>query len=124
MDVEHYLSTFKRKPGALEGSVASVSNIYLKSLYRQYFQGSSRSFIDFLNYCRERKVSEEKLEETVKRLLSTGNGILTTEKLQALLGNETVIAVRSSNDEISQIAKQQLSEITVLMYQMNKQWTA
>jgi transposase len=124
VDVEHYLSTFKRKPGALERSVALVSNIYLKNLYQQYFQGSPRSFIDFLNYCRARKVSEEKLEESVKRVLSIGNGILTTEKLQAILGNETVVQKQLPDDRISQISKQQLSEITVLMYQINKQWTA
>jgi transposase len=124
MDVEHYLSTFRRKPGALEGSVALVSNTCLRNLYQRYFQGSPRSFIDFLSYCRERKVSEEKLEESVKRLLSSGNGILTAEKLQALLGNETVVQKQSPDDRISQISKQQLSELTVLMYQMNKPWTA
>ena len=119
VDMEHYLATFKRKPGALEGSVALVSNTCLRNLYRRYFQGSPRSFIDFLNYCRERKVSEEKLEDAVKRLLSTGNGQLTTEKLQALLGNETLAPERSPDDQICQISKQQLSELTVLMYQMN-----
>ena len=124
VDVEHDLSTFKRKPGALEGSVALVSNTCLRNLYHQYFQGNPRSFIDFLSYCRERKVSQEKLEESVKRVLSIGNGILTAEKLQALLGNETAARKQLPDDGISQISKQQLSELTVLMYQMNKQWTA
>jgi hypothetical protein len=124
VDMEHYLSTFRRKPGALAASVALVGNTYLKNLYQTYFHGEPRSFIDFLNYCRARKVSEEKLDESVKRLLSTGNGILTMEKLQALLGNESVAAERSVDDQISQKAKQQLSEITVLMNQMNQPWTA
>jgi len=118
VDIEHYLSTFKRKPGALQGSIALVGNAYLKNLYQDYFHGFPRNFIDFLNYCRERKVSEEKLEESVKRLLSSGNGQLTTEKLQALLGNETVHHHRSGEDHISQVARQQLSELTVLMHTM------
>jgi transposase len=119
VDVEHYLSTFRRKPGALASSVALVSNIYLKTLYRDYFHDAPRSFIDFLNYCRERKVSGEKLEESVKRLLSTGNGLLTTEKLQALLGNETPAREQSVDDRISQLSRQHLSELTALMYQIN-----
>lgn len=73
IEIEHYLSTFKRKPGALAGSVALASSTYLKNLYRQYFNGEARNFIDLLFYCRENKVSEEKLEETLRRLLTPGS---------------------------------------------------
>jgi transposase len=120
IDIAHYLSTFKKKPGALQGSVALAGNTYLKNLYFQYFGGEPRHFIDLLSYCRDHKISEEKIEESVKRLLNLGNGKLTTEKLRALLGNDDF----SDNhpyreDTICLMAKQQLSELTALMHPTN-----
>lgn len=119
IDIEHYLSTFKQKPGALPGSLALASNVYMKGLYLQHFYGESRNFIDLLTYCHTNRVSEEKLEESVKRLLATGNGKLTTEKLRALLGNKENTDRQTEEDKISIMAKQQLSELTGLMHQTN-----
>ena len=119
IDIEHYLSTFKQKPGALPGSLALASNVYLRGLYHQHFYNDSRNFIDLLAYCRDNKVSNEKLEESVKRLLASGNGKLTAEKLCALLGNNETIEKQPEADNISLLAKQQLSELTTLMNQNN-----
>ena len=116
IEIEHYLSTFKRKPGALAGSVALAGSCYLKNLYRQYFNGQARNFIDLLVYCRENKVSEEKLEETVRRLAAPGSGELTTEKLRALLGNEETPVKEPVEDKIYRAAKEQLWELTALMH--------
>ena len=46
IEIEHYLRTFKQKPGALSGSVALASNIYLQKLYNAYFINEPRGFID------------------------------------------------------------------------------
>jgi transposase len=121
IDITHYLSTFKKKPGALPDSVALASNVYLKNLYFQHFRNEPRNFIDLLVYCRHSKISEEKLEESVQRILLFGNGILTTEKLMALLGNEESPGNFYGDVEntICEMAKQQLSELTILMHQMN-----
>lgn len=119
IDITHYLSTFRKKPGALPASVALAGNICLKNLYLSYFYGEPRNFIDLLLYCRERKVSEEKLEESVERLLRTGNGQLTTEKLRALLGNGNSSPPLYGEDNISTMAIQQLSELTTLMHSTN-----
>jgi len=64
-------------------------------------------------------VSEEKLEESVERLLRTGNGQLTTEKLRALLGNGNSSPPLYGEDNISTMAIQQLSELTTLMHSTN-----
>lgn len=119
VDIEHYLSTFKQKPGALPGSLALASNVYLKGLYQQYFYDQPRSFIDLLAYCRSSKVDGEKLEESVKRLLACGNGKLTVEKLMAMLGNRENPVRQAGEDSICTMAKQQLSELTGLMHQTN-----
>jgi len=119
VEIEHYLTTFKKKPGALPGSLVLASNTYLKSLYQLHFHGEPRNFIDLLSYCRENTVSEEKLEISVKRILTTGNGKLSIEKLRALLGNQKSTDRQITEDHICVMAKQQLSELTVLMHQRN-----
>lgn len=116
VDIEHYLSTFKKKPGALSGSLALASNVYLHALFNQYFRGEPKEFIDLLFYCRKNKVSEEKLDESVRRLLDVGNGTLTIEKLRALLGNKQERIKKKVEDKISLMAKLQLSSITKLMH--------
>jgi transposase len=116
VDIEHYLSTFKKKPGALAGSLALASNVYLQNLYVEYFLDEPREFIDLLSYCREHKISKEKLEESVRRLLDVGYGTLTVEKLRALLGNKQEETRKNVEDKISLMAKQQLSLITELMH--------
>ena len=123
VDIEHYLSTFKRKPGALAGSVALAGSTYLKNLYQEYFPAEARAFIDLLSYCRTNAINQEKLEETVKRLLSTvGTDKLTVEKLRALLGNKESVNTsryiterQTGEDYICLMAKQQLSTLSQLL---------
>lgn len=116
INIEHYLETFKKKPGALPGSLALADNVYLKSLYTNYFQGEPRRFIELLDYCRNHKITNEKLEESVKRLLRWGNESINAEKLQALLGNKETEIQKPAIDQICLISKQQLSILTQLMY--------
>lgn len=118
--IEHYLSTFKKKPGALAGSRALADSHYLKELYGKFFRDEPRDFIELLAYCREQTVSGEKLEESVKRLLSSGREGITVEKLRALLGNKPAVNPTShEEDKISIKAREQLAGITGLMYQTN-----
>ena len=120
IDIEHYLATFKKKPGALAGSQALADNHYLGALYRNFFRDEPREFIELLSYCREQKVSEEKLEESLRRLLGTSPDGVSVEKLRALVGNTpTVTPSRESEDKISMKAKEQLADITRLMHQTN-----
>jgi len=65
-------------------------------------------------------VSEEKLEESLRRLLGTSPDGVSVEKLRALVGNTpTVTPSRESEDKISMKAKEQLADITRLMHQTN-----
>ena len=103
IDIEHYLDTFKKKPGALAGSQALADNHYLGALYRNFFRDEPREFIELLSYCREQKVSEEKLEESLRRLLGASpRGVVSVEKLRALVGNiPTETPLSASEDNIS-----------------------
>jgi len=117
IDIEHYLNTLKQKPGALSGSVALESSPYLKALYRGYFTQSPRDFIDLLHYCRENKISAEKLEDTVYRLVRQCSQSITSEKLTALLGNKPREEARISTEssQTAYLAKKQLQQVTELM---------
>lgn len=113
--IEHYLDTFKQKPGALKDSVALASSQYLKQLYVAYFQNEAREFIDLLDYCIKNKITDEKLEESVKRLLGTGISQITTEKVKALLGNKQTSPKPITCSQTTQMAKDQLLQLTALM---------
>ena len=119
VDIEHYLATFKKKPGALPESLALAGNVYLKDLFLKYFYAEPRSFIELLEYCRENKVTGEKLEDSVTRLLTSGNREINIEKLRALLGNKETSDKQTCTDNIYKISQQQLSVLTGLMYQNN-----
>jgi hypothetical protein len=65
-------------------------------------------------------VSEEKLEESVKRLLGTCGDNVTVERLLALIGNKhPVTPITETTDNIAIKAKEQLTWITQLMHQTN-----
>ena len=115
ISIEHYLCTFKQKPGALKGSTALASSKYLKSLYFDFFTESPRDFIELLTYCHEQSIEGEKLEATVKRLLNSGLKYITTEQLKALLGNKTAPKPQYQPNLTMNMAKEQLSQITALL---------
>lgn len=46
--IEHYLNTFKKKPGAIEHSLVLKQNPDLNYLYRQYYKENPRKFIEDL----------------------------------------------------------------------------
>jgi len=115
IEIEHYLSTFKQKPGALSGSVALASNTYLQKLYNTYFINEPREFIDLLAYCQKHKITDEKLESSVGKLFKSGVRQITAQKLTALLGNKQINFKPVNYNQITKMAQNQLSQITALM---------
>jgi transposase len=113
--IEHYLNTFKQKPGALPGSAALASSTCLKQLYVDYFDNEPRDFIDLLDYCYKNQVSNEKLEGAVNRLQKSGVRQITAEKVRVLLGNKQSEHAQMPCDQITQLAKTQLSQQAALM---------
>ncbi len=115
ISIEHYLSTFKQKPGALSGSTALASSSYLKQLYKHYFSDVPRAFIQMLEYCLKQQITNEKLEESVQRLIKNGAGQITCEKIKALLGNKQYPSKQTAYSRTTQMAKAQLQQASALM---------
>lgn len=120
IDIDHYLVTLSRKPGALHGSAAlEQSPAIIKRLYQRYFINQPRDFIDVLLYCKDGNIRHDKLEETVNKISRLCAGDVTSDKIIALLGNQsdTIISMPSESkktDEIEDLSFKQLQEITKL----------
>jgi len=113
--IDHYLDTFKRKPGALAGSMALASSGYLKQLYQTHFIGEPRNFIDLLGYCQQYSITDEKLEQVVKQLTQSPVKELTTEKIKALLGNKQDGLQLPVWTQTTAMAKSQLQQLSALI---------
>jgi len=113
--IDHYLNTFKRKPGALAGSMALASSGYLKQLYETHFMEESRNFIDLLSYCQQHAITDEKLEQAVKKLTQSPVKELTTEKIKALLGNKQDEFRVPVWTQTTAMAKSQLQQLSALI---------
>ena len=115
--IEHYLDTFKRKPGALPGSLALTSREQLKKIYDTWFTDASRDFIELLHYCQQHQIDDDHLATTVERLTSNGRGNVTSEKLMALLGNKLSVDINPTHkpNQTGYLAKNHLIQTAQLM---------
>ena len=115
--IEHYLDTFKRKPGALPGSLALTSRKQLKEIYDTWFTDASRDFIELLHYCHQNQIEDIHLATTVQRLTNNGKDNVTSEKLIALLGNKPSPGINPSHKltQTGYLAKNHLIQTAQLM---------
>ena len=58
VEINHYLDTFMRKPGALRNSVALRSKEDLKAVFDKYFTGRAREFIGILRENQDKELTE------------------------------------------------------------------
>lgn len=58
VEINHYLDTFMRKPGALKNSAALRSKTELKDVFDKYFTGRAREFIGILAENQDKELSE------------------------------------------------------------------
>jgi transposase len=120
IDIDHYLITLSRKPGAVHGSVAlEQSPLLIRNIYHRYFENHPREFIDVLLYCKNNAIAHDKLEETVNKVSQLCPGDVSSDKVIALLGNQsdaiTSLSLVTKNiDEIEDLSFKQLQEITLL----------
>jgi len=90
ISLDHYLDTLHKKPGALTNSEAlAQSSDYLRQMYQKYYQQCPKDFIELLLYCRKHSIGKNKLFDAEQALLRLCPRDISTEKLTALLGNNT-----------------------------------
>lgn len=113
LQLEHYLQTLKRKPGALAGSLALQQvNERIRKLYNSYFSSKPKAFIELLLYCQKYDIGIDQLEQQIAHLLSLSPHDVSVEKLLALLGNKPLSTQIASPQGAIEIQSQaQLREI-------------
>jgi len=115
-NLEHYLKTLERKPGALHGSLAlDQAPEAVKEVYTRWFVNQARDFIQLLQFCKQADIDHQKLLETAIYVNGLCAGEVTSEKITAILGNQPPAqssrAAEEVLDEIANFSSLQLEEI-------------
>lgn len=116
--LDHYLKTFRNKPGALSGSVAlKQSDMQLKDLHKQYYQGKDRDFIELLLYKKEKDKSTSEIAAAVSELEIFGILEITTDKIKSLCERAPIdeTSLPSTESETEKMSIIQLSIISSLL---------
>lgn len=87
MKLEHFLSTFLRKPGALDSSTAMRQvPVELAELYRVHFcPDRQREFISFMIYARDNGILQSEITHATRRLRNKGVKHITADHLKVEL---------------------------------------
>lgn len=84
LELDHYVSTLKKKPGALASSVAlQQANIKIKNIYTTYYTNRPKEFIELIHYLKE-EVEMKEVEQSIKELRGIHPSHVTTEKIKVL----------------------------------------
>jgi hypothetical protein len=112
LQLDHYLNTLKKKPGALASSVAlQQADKKIKNIYETYYISRAKEFIELIQYL-QYEVSIEEIEQSIEELRSIHPSHVTTEKIKVLCAKNrevlsSVPVVKESN-EIMTHAKEHL----------------
>ncbi|GAA0177165.1 IS21 family transposase [Clostridium sediminicola] len=100
-NIEHYLKTLSRKPGALANSVAVMQmNSTLYEIYMKYFSNKPKEFIDLIHLVKNKSLKE--VEDAIDILLSINPNDITLEKIKFICNREEpdIVAKIDDNSEI------------------------
>jgi len=116
LDINHYLTTLFRKPGALKGSmVFSQLSCQIKNIYKEYFIENSKDFIELLQYCKNNEISVETLEKAIKRVKQITPASITKDKVLAVMDKEKESVKEEKKDnEIYHHSQAMLKELNIL----------
>jgi hypothetical protein len=118
INLDHYLVTLQRKPGAVAGSIAlKQAPLWLQTMFRNHFTHDSRSFIELLQYCQFNGISNDQLQVSVEKLSHRFSADITADHVIALLGNRMEEVPLSCNgpDAIALRSMENLKELASMM---------
>ncbi len=117
LDINHYLTTLVRKPGALKSSmIISQLSTLVKGIYKEYFIDESKDFIELLQYCKANEISLGTVETAIQKVKQITPTNITKDKVLAVIHktNEPVTEENQDN-EIYQQSQLLLKEINALL---------
>jgi hypothetical protein len=116
LDINHYLATLKRKPGAVSGSYAlHQSPLEINDFYNQYFKQNPRDFIEILELVKSGEIDFGKVKKAVTKLIKIGSLEITADKIKMLCFRSETKQVYNDNNEILKHCQIQLALLTDLI---------
>lgn len=118
INLDHYLYTLKRKPGALSGSQALASAPEkVKHIFSQYFKDTPKDFVELLIFLQEHGYEFDKVIEAINRLKQISAHDISLDKIKALCmqKNDVYAPVLNNDDQILQQSRAQLEELSLLL---------
>lgn len=112
-DLNHYLETLKKKPGAFAGSAAwHQAPQKIKTIYEMYYTRRERDFVQLLQYIRD-DVGFTEVEQAIEALQRIHPSHVTTDKIKVLCAKnrEMVVAhatLSKTGQEITDRSVEQL----------------
>ena len=119
IDINHYLATLERKPGAVARSIAlKQSPAWLQSIYTKHFFHDARSFIELLQYCQLNDIGSKQMADCVSKLSVQFPEAINATYVMALLGNQQqeVPVVSQLPDPIALQSMENLIQLQAMMH--------
>ena len=119
VNIEHYLLTLLRKPGAISNSlVLKQAPDVIRSIYQHYFTANGKGFVDLLLFCKEHSIAYTSLNDACLQVEKTGVVEITEAHIKMVLSNKAVaessVKPTTSNEtELQSISL--LKQVTDLM---------
>lgn len=113
LDINHYLTTLFRKPGALKGSLAfSQVDEKVKNIYGDYFIDDNKGFIELLQYCKNKNISFETIENAVEKLKLISPLDINKDKILMVIDKLKSPEIKQDTDsEIYKFSQTMLNEL-------------
>lgn len=124
IDIQHYLGTMKKKPGAIAHSLAlKQATPWLQQIFQQHYITNPKEFIYFLELIQEYSLSRVKFatEYLIRNNLPVTVTHIKNEITQAKIGAIKVMTL-PSQETIQSVCQDQLSEISILYNQGGSVW--
>lgn len=118
INLDHYLYTLKRKPGALSGSQALASAPdKVKHIFSEYFADTPKDFVELLIFLQDHDYGFDKAIEAINRLKQISAHDISLDKIKALCmqKNDVYAPVLNDDDQILQQSRAQLEELSSLL---------
>lgn len=91
MDLNHYLKTLSKKPGALNGSIAfKQAPERLRKIYQRHFSKDTKEFIELLQYLKTINLDYTDLFKTIDKLKKQNINHLSIQLIRSYIENRNI----------------------------------
>jgi len=121
INLDHYLYTLHRKPGALAGSQAlSSAPQQVKQVYNKYFSTKAKDFVELLIFLRDHDLDFKKVNDAIEILKRTCPHNISADMIKVLClqqsnHNGQYEASYQDDDQILQQSRRQLEELSLFL---------